>query len=175
MWKAYNHFIILQILIYISQHRGIMVRVVPAPWRQPNEIILTIELQALNIRLDDFLIFWVCFYVIYPKSSLVVLLSPFSNGLVLNLEVLDVLHVLSIRLILIVLIPVGLVLAAFVAHCHLNHVFGPSSLPFKNHLLNHLRLEFFPDFEQFVNIFPINPTSFINELFVVHQISLITR
>jgi len=73
-----------------------MIWIVPAPGGQPNEIILTIELQPLNIGPNYHLILGIRPYIINVKPGLVILLPALRNAVILDLKVLNVFWVLAV-------------------------------------------------------------------------------
>lgn len=171
-WEVNIDFMISQILVNVSKHGSIMVRVEPWPWWKSQKVVLTIKLETFDVRFNDSFVFWVSFYIFYAKSGFIIFVSSFCDSLILNLEVFNILRKLvNFRNVLSTSI-VGVFI--FVVSGHLNHVFWSSSLSLQNHFLNHFCLKSFTNFQQFVHILPINFSSVVDKLFMLFQIRFVT-
>lgn len=84
-----------------------MVRIEPAPRGQSDEVVLTIKLKTLDVRLDDGLVLGVGLDVVDVETGFVVFLSSFCDALVLYFEVLDVLWYLELGFVVAVAVSVG--------------------------------------------------------------------
>lgn len=152
-----------------------MIRIEPCPWGQSNEIILTIELKSLDVGFDDLLVFWICLDVVNVKTSLVVFVTAFGNGLVLDLEVLDVLRdvLVAVLIVRVFVVTISAVLA--ISTDVIYKVLCLSTALLLEHFIDHLCLKTFSDLQQFVDVLPVYFTSFVDELLVFFQIWLVTR
>lgn len=137
-WRELEmNFIFPKILIHISKHWSIMIRIKPWPWWESNKVVLTIELKPFNVGFYNSFIFGVSLYIFNTESGFVIFVSTFCNVLVLYLKVLnilwelvDVLNVVSIAVIFL-----------FVISGHLNHVLWSAAFSLQNHLFNHFCLK----------------------------------
>jgi hypothetical protein len=147
-----------------------MIRIEPCPRWQPNEIVLTIELKSLDVGFDDLLVFWICLDVINVKAGFVVFVTAFGDGLVLDLEVLDVLRdvLVAVLVVWVFVVTVGTVFA--ISTDVIYKVLCLSTALLFQHLIDHLCLKTFSDLQQFVDVLPVNFASFVDELLVFFQI-----
>jgi hypothetical protein len=147
-----------------------MIRIEPCPRWQPNEIVLAIELKSLDVGFDDLLVFGICLDVINVKAGFVIFVTAFGDGLVLDLEVLDVLRdvLVAVLVVWVFVVTVGTVFAISAEVIY--EVLCLSTALLFQHLINHLCLKTFSDLQQFVDVLPINFASFVDELLVFLQI-----
>ncbi len=143
-----------------------MVRVVPTPWWQSDEIVLAIEFKTLDVRLYDSLVFGVCLDIIDVKTRLVILLSALDNAFVLYFKVLDILWDISVLTVL------SIAISVIGNRFYMSFWSFASSL--FQHFVDHLSLEFLTNLKQFIHILPVNLTPVVDEHFIFFQISFVT-